>query len=61
MSRAGVDVQVAELQRDVLEIWDKQAAMSRACLAQQIRILSGLKGPKLGQGGTEMEESGVRA
>ena len=61
MSRTGVDAQVVELQRDVLEIWDKQAAVSRACLAQQVRILSGLKGRKVGQGGTEKEESGVRA
>ena len=61
MSRAGVDVQVSDLERDVLEMWDKQAAVSRASLARQVRILSGLKGRKLGQGGTEREESGVPA
>jgi hypothetical protein len=61
VSRAGVELQVADLQRDVLEIWDKNAAMSRASLLRQVRILSGLKGRKLGQGGTGKEESSVRA
>ena len=61
MSRAGVDVQVTDLERDVLEMWDRQVALSCAGLARQVRILSGLKARKLGQGGTGMEESGVPA
>lgn len=61
MSRAGVDLQATDLERDVLEMWDKQAAVSRASLARQVRILSGLKARKLGQGGTGREEGGVRA
>jgi hypothetical protein len=60
-SRAGVDVQVAELACDVLETWDKHAAMSRASLVRQVRILSGLKAQKRGQSGTGKEESCVRA
>ena len=59
MSCAGLPTEVVELAWDVLEIWDKQAAMSRASLAREIRILSGLKARKLGQGGTRKEESGV--
>jgi hypothetical protein len=61
MSRAGVDAEVAELAEDVLEIWDKAAAMSRASLARQVRILGGLKARKLGQGVTGNEQSCVRA
>lgn len=60
-SRAGVEAEVAELAWDVLETWDKQAALSRASLVRQVRILSGLKGRKLGQGGPGKEESSVRA
>ncbi len=61
MSRAGVEADVAELAWDVLQKWDKQTAVSRASLVRQVRILSGLKGRKLGQGGTGTEESFVRA
>lgn len=61
MSRAGLDAQAIDLTRDILRIWDKQAAMSRAGLAREVRILSGLKAQKLGQGGTETEGFGVRA
>jgi hypothetical protein len=61
VSRAGVEAQVAELAWDVLETWDKHAAMSRASLARQVRILSGLKAQKLGQSGTGKEESCVPA
>ncbi len=36
MSRAGLSPQVIELQREILEIWDKSQQMSRAELRRQL-------------------------
>jgi hypothetical protein len=58
VTRAGGAASVTELAQDILKMWDRQVAMSRASLEQQVRILSGLKGEKLGQEGVT---NGVRA
>jgi len=56
MSRTGVFLEASELTRLVEEIGDKVEAMSRTWLARKVRIPSGVKVEKRGQGGTGISE-----
>lgn len=53
VSRAGLRSEAADLQRVVLEMWDRSARVSRAGLRRILQDLPGRSRGKLGRGGTE--------
>lgn len=52
MSRAGFRSEAADMQRVVLEMWDRRARVSRAGLRRDLQALLGRNRGNLGQGGT---------
>lgn len=60
LSRAGLGAEAAGIVEQIVEIWDKQSARSRACLVRQTARILGEMSPNVGHGGY-LSRAGLQA